>query len=261
MTVKVNPWIVGIGLVAIALIIFSMIRGCNNASTLSKEKKQFVINLDSINKKRLLDSAIASAKEQEYKNTIELQNGQIALWQNRFFSNEDSLKSASDRIDLLKKNHAALLATLSIKDTSSLYVPGEYVNQCEECFGELNKDKCLVFAYKMSADSFAQALKNKTKIDSARIQELSAHNANLNLSLIKAITTGKKMAESIRPGGKLLLSLSTLLIKANYPNAVGIGFGYQDNHNRMFAIKYFGGEYGSVKQVDLFMPLSFKKIK
>jgi len=255
MTVKVNPLLIGVGFVVIALLLFGMIRSCNNTSILLKKSNSF----DSLEKKVVTDSIQAAQKESEYKTQIEFQDGEIALWQNRFFTNEDSLKYMNDRVGALLKRHTAPIEYNGPSDTNSILVPSEYVSDCEGCFTELANGRRLVFAYKTSADSLAGALKDKNRTDSLRIKDLTAQTASLRVTLQDAIETGKKMANEPQP--KVLLSLSTLLINSNWPNAIGLGLGYQDRYNRIFAVKYFGGEYGSVKQVDIFMPLSFKKSK
>jgi hypothetical protein len=43
------------------------------------------------------------------------------------------------------------------------------------------------------------------------------------------------------------------------PNAAGIGGAYQDKRNRIVAFRYYTSQYGSVKALDIYMPLSFKK--
>lgn len=65
--------------------------------------------------------------------------------------------------------------------------------------------------------------------------------------------------EVVLPTRKVLVSVGTLLIDANIPNAIGGGFAYQDRYNRIFSVKYYASKYGGIKQADFFIPLSFKR--
>ena len=101
----------------------------------------------------------------------------------------------------------------------------------------------------------------KKKADSIHITKLTLRNTQLTGSLRSAISTAAAERAKAEPRGKVLLSVGTLFIDANLPNAIGGGGGYQDKYNRIFAVKYYASKYGSVKQFDVFIPLSFKRIR
>lgn len=253
MTIKINPLIAGIVLMGIVLLIFGSIRSCNNSKRLLSEKDSSLLD---ISKKIINDSVAAIEKQKEYNAEKEFRDGQIELWKNKVFSKNDSLALAYKRIDKLLANHIAVVPSL---DTSITTVPNEYVEDCEGCFSELKRDRDLVSRYEWSIDSLNLAYNNKMKLDSNRINDLNKQNYNLNATLNDAIGIAKRKEEKSRPRWKILFSLSTMAINANVPNAAGFGFGYQDKYNRVISVKYFASEYGSIKQADIFIPLSFKK--
>lgn len=254
MTIKISPYLIILVLVVTALLLLGVIKGCNNTRSAVADneiKSGIIARLKS-------DSLKADSAVREYEFKLDLQDGQIELWQNRFFSNEDSLDAARGRIDGLITMHNTLLKKIPLlyvprADTSNVYVPGEYVDQCEGCFGELNRSRYLVLAYKISADSLTEALKQKNKIDSAQLKYVTDQNAGFRTDLNTALS----LATKNQPRGSLYVSWGVFWNPL--PSAAGMGLMYQSKYKVGYALRWYYGKYGSMMETELNLPLSFKK--
>lgn len=236
----------------VLLLIFGVVRSCNNTNNALSENKE----LTELNNRLLTDSAQMAIQIQEYKEQAEMQDGQIALRDNQLQAKGDSLDAANARILLLINKHKPIQPSL---DTNITVVPNEYVDGCEGCFVELTRGREMVVSYKRTADSLRAVFFNKKRADSIQISRLTLRTTSLTGTLRDAISAAAAERKKSEPRGKMLVSVGTLFIDANMPNAIGGGGGYQDKYNRIFAVKYYGSKYGSVKQVDVFIPLSFKR--
>lgn len=254
MTVKISGWIFGVGMVVIALLLFGRVRSCKNTDNALQENQE----LKNINLKLYADSIEAYHREEDYKAASELQDGQITLKENQLQAKDDSLETANIRITKLLNRHIPITPNA---DTNITTVPNEYITDCEGCFTELYRGREMVISYKDSVGSLRKEYKEKIKTDSSHIADLNEQNFNLIGTIKDALKVARKAKEDAKPHWKILFSMSTMAINANVPNAAGIGFGYQDKYNRIVAAKYFTSEYGSIKQIDLFVPLSFKRKK
>lgn len=262
MTIRFHPVVIIALLIGVAFLIYALLRGCSNSRAALAGGK----HLDSVIVKLRQDSVNAAYNAHEYETRLELLEGQIALWQNIAFTKNDSLMAANTRVIELITKHKPQKPNL---DTTITTVPNEYVQDCEGCFTELSKDRDLVLRYRSSADSLWVAYAQKNNLNDGRILQLSNEVSNLQLTLKDAVAVGKRMESDNKPHWKLLFSVSTLwLPKINnttgstvLPNGAGIGFGYQDRYNRIVAGKYFTTEVGPVKQLDVYLPLSFRRKK
>lgn len=255
MTIKINPLVTGGASIVVALLVFGFLRSCNNTNALLSEKDT---KLDSVAKKASNDSADAAVDRMKYKAAKELLDGQIGLWQNRALASRDSLEAANRRINKLLVKHIPVATSA---DTSATTVPNAYIEDCEGCFVELKNGRDLVSRHEWIEDSLRLEYNRKMKLDSNRIIELNRQNTTLSTTLTDVMAIARAKDEKNKPHSRVLLSLSTMAINANVPNAAGFGFGYQDKYNRIFAIKYFTSEYGPIKQADVFISLSFKRRK
>lgn len=252
MTIKISPYLITLILVVTGLLILGVIKGCNNSQTELAANK----TLADINARLKSDSIKSDSLAKEYQLQIELQNGQIALWENRFWANQDSLDAANGRVNTLIANHNALIKQISIPaDTSNVYVPGEYVNDCEGCFNELNRSRYLVLAYKISADSLTLALKNKNKTDSFQLKSVTDQTLMLRNYLNKTMAVAKEE----QPKGSLYVSWGVFWNPL--PSAAGMGFMYQNKYKVGYALRWYYGRYGNMMETELNLPLSLKKRK
>lgn len=252
MTINLNP----IVLISIALLflvlVFGVVRSCNNTSVALQENR----NLKKINESLIADTIGAAIKNQAYEQQAEAQEGQIALKENQLQATSDSLDKANDRINRLLKTHIPMP---SKPDTGIAVVPNRYINECEGCFGELQNNRFLTMSYKNDVSALRNEYMKRKESDSLHIADLSIRNKKITSSLIAAINEANSEKSKSEPRRKGLVSISTLVINADLPNAIGIGGAYQDKHNRIYSLKYFGSKYGGIKQAEIFIPLSFRK--
>jgi hypothetical protein len=252
MTVKLNPYLLLAISVGLFLLIFGTIRSCNNTkNAISKSD-----NLEERNAALLKDSAEWADQATQYETQSEVQDGLIAIKDNQLQEKGDSLDAANARISALLMKHKPIKAS---EDTSITTVPNEYINDCEGCFSELSREHKIALDYKMASESVRREYMRRKTSDSIRISKLSFKNADLFGNLKSALSSIDSANERSKPSGKVLFSVSTLLINANIPNAIGGGLAYQDRYNRIYSIKYFASKYGSIKQADIFIPISFKR--
>lgn len=252
MVVKFNPILLIIPLAVLLILLFGVIRSRKNTDNALAENK----HLTELNTKRVVDSAQLADQILEYKDRVELQDGQLALRDNQLNAKGDSLDAANERIKSLLLKHRPIEPSA---DTNITVVPNEYIQDCEGCYTELAKGRDMVMNYKGAADDIRREYAVRKKGDSIQIAKLTLRAMNLTGTLRDAISAAAIERENGRPTRKILVSIGTLFIDANFPNAIGGGGGYQDRYNRIFAAKYYVSKYGGIKQFDVFIPLSFKR--
>jgi hypothetical protein len=251
---KTPSWIKYVILILIGIIIVGAYKGCKNARALGEEKR-FSDTL-----RKLLDESIKIGYEnkEKYETAVDVLDGQNDILENRLESKDDSLKSANERITRLLRKHVPIEPN---PDTSVTVVPNEYLNDCQECFDELESGQQLVKRYKSIADSLEWLKIKKDILQDQRILQLNAENENLRLTLQDAIKVSKQNEKKYEIRRKLLFSLSTISVRANYPTGLGIGAVYQDKRNMLFGVNAYGTNVGSVYTATLSLPLSFRRIK
>jgi len=249
--VKISNWVFVVVIVLLVLLIFALIRGCNNVTRQSlaivnKAERIKQLQADSIDKEKSL---------QLYKDSLGLANGLISLRDNQLDKTEVDLAKANERITALLNKYKPVSIN---NDTNVTVVPNEYIEDCAGCFSELENSQKLGERYKGQVDSVKAAYQAKDRIQNNRIAQLSKENASVTSkykSLLDSIPTPIKQTR------KLFLSISTMAINQNFPNAIGGGLFYQDRKYRLFGAKIYGSPYGSIKSIDVALPLSLRIIK
>lgn len=249
-TIKFNSIVLISIILLFLLLVFGVVRSCNNTNKALAENEK-------LNDTIIADSIQAALKDQLYKQQAEMQDGQIALKENQLQATGDSLDKANARITKLLKSHVPVVMNLS--DTGLTVVPNKYINECEDCFYELQNSQVLSFKYKSEAETVKSEYKKRKEDDSLRINDLTSRNKMLVGSVLTSINDVNEEKKKNEPRRKGLISVSTLVINANLPNAIGGGIGYQDKYNRIFSFKYFASSYGGIKQAEVLIPLSFRK--
>jgi hypothetical protein len=251
---KTPSWIKYVILILIGIIIVGAYKGCKNARALGEEKR-FSDTL-----RKLLDESIKIGYEnkEKYETAVDVLDGQNDILENRLESKDDSLKSANERITRLLRKHVPIEPN---PDTSVTVVPNEYLNDCQECFDELESGQQLVKRYKSIADSLEWLKIKKDILQDQRILQLDAENNNLRLTLQDAINVVKKNEKKYEPRRKVFVSAGFLSINQYFPNGIMGGFAYQDKRDKVFSLHRGGSEYGPVTQFYLYLPLSFRRIK
>jgi len=251
MTVKISNWMFLIMAILLGLLFFSLIRGCNNLKHAATNN----VNLNERIRQQKEDSISSANSLKEYKDSLEIVNGLLSLRENKLDKTETDLAKANDRIDALLNKYEPVSIN---NDTNVTLVPNEYIEDCAGCFSELSNGQKLVKLYKGQVDSVKLSYQAKDRIQNNRIAQLSKENASINSKYKSLLDSTVAPTKQTR---KLFLSISTMAINQNLPNAIGGGFFYQDKKYRIFGAKIYGSPYGLIKTVDVALPLSLRIIK
>jgi hypothetical protein len=135
-------------------------------------------------------------------------------------------------------------------------VPNEYIEDCSGCFSALDKAQQLGLRYKLELDNKDNLTKSKVKVLDNRINILENQNAQLNKSYRSLLDSTNKKAYTLRR--TLFATIGAMSINQIMPNAIGGGFLYEDKKRRIFGVKYYISEYGSIYQGEISLPLSLK---
>lgn len=243
-------------LIGIGIIIIGLIKGCQHfkakeeayaAQAILLDSMKTVIKNDSIDRKNIL---------QNNADTIAMRDAELSLANNKLAFYDDTLEAANHRINLLLKRYIPIDIS---KDTSITTVPNSYIENCADCFAELESDRDLVKRAKAEKDNQTQILNSQINTQANTINKLNMLNGQLQSNLNNLISVAKDNNKKLEPTRKIYISLGAISINSIFPNGAGGGLAYQDKRSRMFAFRYYTSEYGDVKAIDLYMPLSFKR--
>jgi hypothetical protein len=247
---KINNLTVLISLILIGLLIFALIRGCNNSrdnAALAVNYKQRESDLKDILKK-------VNEENAAYKDTVEFLNGQLSLTDNKLLSLNEDLRGANDRITTLLKKHVPITPSL---DTNVTTVPNLFLDECADCFKELGNGQRLVIKYKAEKEGQEKTYKNLLSVKDNRINSLEKSNDSLMRSYTSLLDSSKKFQENFMPRGRLYLSWGVLW--SPWPVAAGAGVLYQNKRNMIYGAKIYYGVNKTQVETTMNFPLSFKK--
>lgn len=254
MTVKINPWLLTAIIIGICILIFSLIRGCNQSNLRLQadahlKKSNDSLIKDAADKKRIIDSA-----KKIYQDTIEFVNGQYALVKNQKERIENELYNSRDTIKKLIAKHR----TNSYTDTTNTPVPNDFIADCHDCFNRLENGLFLVDRYKQQVKASDSISIVKSKIYEKRIKQQELEKQALQGSLNYAIGENEKAIKKLAPKGQLYFSWG-VLFNPIIPKMAGVGLMYQDRHRVIWAAKGWFGQYGNMWEANMNLPLSLKR--
>lgn len=243
-------WVIFGLLILLGLLIAALYRGCGNAKN-SKE-----IDLSQRIKKLEADSINDARDKEVYQQTIEFQDGQLTLSNNKVASLAIGLDSANDRITALLRRHKPVIAST---DTSITTVPNAFIADCSSCFIELENGQKLVLRYKAEKDNQESIFKGQINTKDSRIKSLEIVNRGVAQSYRSLIDTVDKLKAKMEFRRTLYFKLGALAINQPFPNSAGAGLIYQDKMKRMFGVGYYISPFGSIYSADIAFPLSLKR--
>lgn len=255
LTSKTPNWLKLAILLVIGVIILAAIRGYHNGKVTlaentqlkeaNKALKERIIN-DSIERKDSADSYQQAALAQEIFNSAQ---------QDKLSSAWDSIDKANVRINKLLAKYKPISPSV---DTNITTVPNEYIEECSQCFTELVSQQQREKNVKAQADIVQQSLNSTINSQQLRIAQMGREQvqANKNLNDCRAINEAYQKKLELRR--RLYFSMGVMSIKSIFPNAAGLGLMYQDKRYRIVGFRMYTSEYGSVKALDIHMPLSFR---
>lgn len=251
MSLKINPLLATLTLIGIFLLIFALIRGCNNSNKLQLSNINYKEEI-----KKLKEDSIKQIQEKAaYKDTMEFIDGQLSLSKNKEAALNENLENANERITKLLGKHIPIKPN---PDTSVTLVPNVFINECADCFTELENGQEEVRKYKALKDNQEQIYLSKINGKDNRISFLEKTSAALGQTNSSLLNNIKTLQDKWMPRRKLYFTIGVISIDQYFPNGAGGGFIYQDKKSNLIGINYFLTAKGSVYQAQLSRPLSFK---
>lgn len=248
MNLKISPiFAIGI-LIVIGVLAIALIRGCKN----EKKASAVIINSDSLIKKLKQDTADLARKLSANADTTQFLEGQLSLSKNKEIFLNENLDKANDRISILLRKHIPIKP--SPLDTGIVTVPMQFVNECADCFTELDNGVQLVRKYKAEKDNQEQIYKGQLGAKDNRIKLLEISNKEVTSSYMALIDITKDIG---KPKGKLYLSWG--IMWGPLPRMAGAGAMYQTPRNMLIGMKWYYGADGHMVETNMNFPLSLKK--
>jgi hypothetical protein len=246
---KVNP-IVAIGFfILIGILIIALARGCRRNEikpTIDIESRVEKLKQDSIENTRQLAA---------YEDTMTFMEGQLSLSHNKEIALNENLDKANDRISILLRKHVPIKPSLS--DTGIITVPMRFVNECADCFIELDSGQKLVRKYKSEKDNQEKIYKGQLSLKDNRISNLEKSNNNLTAGYKSLLDSTKRVQDVLKPRGRLYLSWGVLW-KEYVPWSAGGGLMYQTPRNLIIGAKWYYNAHGHMVETNVNFPLSLR---
>lgn len=247
MTLKIHPILGTLLIAGTIILIFLLVRGCQ------KERKaaSAIINSDSLINKLKQDTAELARQLAANKDTAQFLEGQLSLSHNKEIALNENLDKANARITNLLRKHVPINPN---PDTTATLVPNIYIDDCADCFKELDNGQQLVRKYKAEKDNQEQIYKSQLNGKDKRIKLLEVSNQEVTSSYMSLIKITKDIG---KPKGKLYLSWG--IMWGPLPRMAGAGAMYQTPRSMIIGTKWYYGAQGHMVETSMNFPLSFKK--
>ena len=252
LTLKLPQWIWILIFVGLGVLLFSMIRGCNQSNLqLSKATK-----LDSLNNVLLHvvsnDKLATDSTKAAFRDSLEFERGQNALIKSQKERTESELQ------DITKANRILIAKHKWDKyaDTSAVTVPGKYVEECSGCFANLEKTTDLVDRYKTDINNLQNNWDKQSQLYQKRFKELDAEKLGFYNKINTLAKAQQEAIDKLKPHGQLYVSWGVLF--GPLPKMAGVGFVYQTKYKMQYGLKGYFGVYGSMVEGQMNFPLSLK---
>jgi hypothetical protein len=252
MTLKLPQWIWILVFVVIGVLLFSLIRGCNQSNLqLSKFNKA-----DSLNRELLKTianyKASTDSTNKQYQDSLAFMNGQYVLAKEQALRSDINLQEQINiNRSLIEKHKWAKYA-----DTTAVTVPQEFVEECSGCFANLEKTTVLVDRYKTDINKLQDNWDKQSAIYQKRFKELDAEKIGFYNKINTLAKDQQKAIDELKPHGRLYLTWGVLW--RGFPSAAGAGLMYQNKRNLIWGITCYYGQNGTTVETNIHFPLSLK---
>lgn len=252
MSLKIHPLLAALLITGILFLVFALIRGCNQSKLqVSKFNK-----IDSLNNALLGEIAknkrVSDSTTQDYQDSLEFVKGQYTLVK------EQETRTSAELQDVTKANKILIAKhkLAEYTDTSAVTVPGEFVAECNECFGSLEKTTGLVERYKNDINNLQSNWDKQSQLYQKRFKELDAEKLGFYNKINILAKAQQEAIDKLKPHGQLYFSWGVLF--GPLPKMTGIGFVYQTKYKIQYGLKGYFGVYGSMVEGQMNLPLSLK---
>lgn len=249
MKISISPLFGGAILLGILILVFALTRGCSQGK-LKDEAYAKAIEANKVLEGRL------KANEINFNTSLEYANGVISLRDNQLQATRNDLVASNSRIDALLKKHKPVQVDT---DDSVTMVPNTFVEECSECFAELEYHKGKSSRFIKETDSLHVAHLAKEVIQEKRIKQLEGEKEDVSQTLTDCLTAARKQADKLEPRRTMYLNMGAIGGKKDVLMGIGAGLMYQDKRKRGFGFTWYGTSQGSIVTANLSFPLSFKR--
>lgn len=247
MTVSSNaPWWVYVLIGGIA--VFILFKFCGRSKN---DRNAIIANLEN---KHMQDSVKMAADSIEYQNNIYNIKKQITF-------KSDTINALGMQLNNIIKENRQLIYKYKnndyIKnvDPSAVLMPQEFVEDCKDCFAQLEKTTDSVEEYKHESDMIKILWITQANLDSARIEKLEHEKLRLNKDYNDMRAAAEINTKTLTSKRKLKIGIAGMLNDKFLPNAIGPGLIYEDKKDRDFGFKPMFGKDGQRYIIDVHVPL------
>jgi hypothetical protein len=257
---KTPKWRIFLALIVVGVLLIALWKGCQNANKANAAKDA---RIDSLTSRLKYNDSIGKENKKQYDGVLEYANGIIELRNNQLAASNDSVDELNGRIAaFLKKGRSSFNITDAMKkafDSTSTYVPNDYLEDCELCRDLLEKSKDLTVRLRADQDNLTTALKSQISIHENRVKQLGLEVKGLNSVVANCIETAQKIKDENKPRRRMFLSLGLIGNNDVILNGVGAGLIYMDKRSRLYGGTYFGTNLGPMFTAQMSFPLSLKR--
>lgn len=241
------PWWAQLLMGAIVAIIF--LRFCDGKKDNTLQKIAAAIQ-----KQHLEDSIKYSKREKELKDSAHVIRQQLAANKLLLTNKDTELANTLAQNKVLIKKYNQQWHGMPV-DTSATLVPAAFVNDCKDCFTQLEKTTDQAEQYKYQADQMQVLWMSQAAIDSARIMECDSARLRANKSYNDLRMAVEINTRSLEPRRKLKVGIAGRFDNQFLPSGVGPGIMYEDKKDRSFGFRPIYGNQQPAYILDVHVPL------
>lgn len=252
MSLKINPLVATLLIAGILILLFALFKGCHTNRQLVAEN----ISLTNTNK-QLLSANDSSKKwydssKKDFQDSLEFERGQKALVQAQKERTESDLDKALLENSKLYQKYKNNQYT----DTTTVSAPREFIDDCQTCFGRLEKDSLLIRRYQTDINNLEASNERQNKIYQKQFKALDQEKLGFYNKIQSLAQQQRKELDKLKPHGRLYLSWAVLF--KPLPIGGGAGLLYQNKYNLILGARYYYTTYGPMVETSLNFPLSLK---
>lgn len=256
MTVKFNPFVLLSLVIGVIFILFLLVRGCKYSENKYAENIVLKESLDSMVLKNERDSMVAAQHEKDYADSLQFVNGELSLEIVKRVATEEKLLATTNNAAFWKQKYQSVQPDM---DTSVTLTPNEFIQDCHECFDDLEQKDRLIKSYVQQVKSVDSTHKVKEKIQENRIKELASERNTFQQNAEDAILIAAKAQKLSERRRKGFISLGLMGEKEHFIMGIGAGGFYMDKRERVFGGNLYGTNRGPYVTANIMMPLSFRR--
>lgn len=252
MSLKINPIVATIIIAGILILCFAVFKGCKRSRIEVAAKEKAIKIADSVISELKRFKSESDSSKADFDIQKELLSGQIDLLDNKLNKRGEELdKALMENKELIAKHKLAMY-----KDTATVMVPAEFVQDCENCFSNLQTTTTLSSKYKSDLNNFQKKLDEQNAIYQKRFKQLDAEKLGFYNKMQSFAAQAKEATDKLKPHGRLYLSWGVLW--SPWPVGAGGGLMYQTKYNFQYGLKAYYGKGGTTVETSMHFPLSIK---